>query len=287
VYSGKTFERWRGEAEAKDARVLYLSLADVLQGDAMDLSPERFPEEITLHGATLPIAYRFDPGEDDDGITLTLPLALLPEADPGVLEWTIPGWHAEKITLLCHGLPKAARKALHPLPEMAAEIARSLRPFEGPMLPALSRAIFDLTGMRVPESAWNLDDLPPYLRMWFRVVHGGRVIGEGRDLRELKDRLGGRAREAWAALAKQPWEREGLTGWTFEALPETAPVEIDGQHLLAYPALIDGETSVALRLLASRAAANEATRAGLRRLFLLELGSSLTRSSSRSQHLWR
>jgi ATP-dependent helicase HrpA len=277
VTSGKTFEQWRGKAEAEDPRRLYLSLADVLLDEATDLSPERFPDTIALYGATLPLSYRFDPGEDDDGITLTLPLTLLPQVDPGVLEWTIPGWHAEKITRICQSLPKAVRKALTPLPEMAGEIARSLRPFEGPMLPALGRAIFDLTGSRVAPDAWNLEDLPPYLRFYFRIEDGDRVIGQGRDLGDLKQRFGARAREAWGALATSNWELVGLQNFSFDALPEQVLVEMGGQRLLAYPALVDAETTVARRLLASRAAADEATRGGLRRLFLLQMGSSLHR----------
>jgi ATP-dependent helicase HrpA len=277
VYSGKTFEAWREKAEAEDPRVLYLSLADVLLDDAADLSPERFPDALSLYGATLPLSYRFDPGEDDDGISVTLPLVLLPEVDPAVLEWTIPGWHAEKITRLCQSLPKAIRKALLPLPELSGEIARSLRPFEGPMQAALGRAIHDLTGVRVPPDAVCLDDLPPYLRFYFRISDGDRVIGEGRDLGALKDRFSGRAREAWSAVSRTSFEREGLTGFTFDALPEQVPVKIGGEALFAYPALVDAETTVALRLLASRAAADEATRGGLRRLFLLQMGTSLHR----------
>jgi ATP-dependent helicase HrpA len=275
VYSGKTFEHWRAMAEEKDPKILHLALADVLMDEAADLSPERFPDSLTISGATLPLSYRFDPGEDDDGVTLTIPLALLLALDPGVLEWTIPGWHREKITLLCHSLPKAIRKALVPVPDTARTLAESLSPFEGSMLPVLGRAIFDLTGARVPADAWNVDDLPPHLRFFFRVTEGGKTIGQGRDLAVLIERFGGRAREAWAAKSKASWEREGLTSWTFDTLPDEIRVEIGGAKVFAYPALIDNDTSVALRPLGSRALADAATRAGLRRLFLLQLGGAI------------
>jgi ATP-dependent helicase HrpA len=277
VYSGKTFEDWRKRAEAEDPRVLCLSLDDVLLGEEADLSPARFPDALTLPGVTLPLAYRFEPGEDDDGITVTVPLALLPQLDPEFLEWTIYGWHAEKISLLLHGLPKAVRKGLVPVPEVARTVAESLRPFEGPMLASLARAVFDLTGVRVPPEAWDLRSLPPYLRFWFRVVDGDRAVAEGRDLAELRERFGAVARGVWQKLPRQSWEREGLTGWTFEALPEQVSVEMAGQRLFAYPALCDTETAVALRPLPSRAAADEATRAGLRRLFLFQNGHTLAR----------
>jgi ATP-dependent helicase HrpA len=53
------------------------------------------------------------------------------------------------------------------------------------------------------------------------------------------------------------------------------PVEVGGRTLQAYPALVDRDTAVDVRLLESPAAAAEATRAGLRRLFLLQLRTTL------------
>jgi ATP-dependent helicase HrpA len=277
VHGGKTFEAWRREAEAEDPRVLFLSLADVLLDDARDLTPERFPDALTLAGATLPLAYRFEPGEDDDGATLTVPLALLPALEVGVLDWTLPGWQRDKLALLLHGLPKAHRKGLGSIPELAATLAELLPPFRGAMLPALCRAIEELTGARIPESAFDLVDLPPHLTLHVRVVDGGRVVGEGRELGALKERFGARAREAWSAARRPALERQGLTGWTFDALPAEVPMDVGGARVLAYPALVDRETSVALVAMDSRAAADEATRGGLRRLFLLGAGTSVAR----------
>jgi ATP-dependent helicase HrpA len=275
VYSGKTFEAWRKQAEAEDPRVLFLSLEDILLGEADDISPARFPDTLSLCGATLPLLYRFDPGEDDDGVTITLPLALLPQADPRVFAWTIPGWHESKIALLLHALPKAIRKQLVPLPDVIKEVAAGVRPFEGPMLATLARAVFDLTGVRIPPDAWDASDLPPHLSFYFRVKDGERVLGEGRDLTDLKDRFAAVAREAWSRLPRQSWEREGLTSWAFDALPEQATVEIDGVRMFAYPALVDADSAVAVRALSSRAAADEATRKGLARLFLVQSGATL------------
>ncbi|MRG93844.1 ATP-dependent RNA helicase HrpA [Polyangium spumosum] len=272
VYSGKTFEAWRKEAEAKDPHLLELSLADVLQGEADELTPERFPDTLSLYGTRLPLTYRFDPGEDDDGVTISLPLALLPQAEPAVLEWTIPGWHAEKIEWLLDAMPKAVRKSVGAIKELSAELARRHRPFEGPMLESLARSIQERTGARVPMDALRPDELPPFLRFYFRVLdEDGRVVGEGRDLAALKERFAKRARDAWAGASKATLEREGLTSWNFETLPEEVRIEVAGRKLAGYPALVDTEMSVALRVLASREAADEATRGGLRRLILLQM----------------
>ncbi|HSN96865.1 MAG TPA: ATP-dependent RNA helicase HrpA, partial [Candidatus Nanopelagicales bacterium] len=56
VYSGKTFEAWRKQAEEEDPRALYLSLEDVLQEEAEELTPARFPDVLDLCGASLPLS---------------------------------------------------------------------------------------------------------------------------------------------------------------------------------------------------------------------------------------
>jgi ATP-dependent helicase HrpA len=281
VVSGKTFEDWRRGAEARDPQVLQLSLADILLDEAHALSPERYPDQLVVRGATLPLAYKFDPTEDNDGITATVPLALLPQLDPEVLAWTIPGWHETKLSALLASLPKAVRKAISslcPLDELAQELAAHLRPFDGPMLPTLERAILERSGERVPRDAWDLRSLPEYLGLYFRVVdERDKVLGHGRDLAELQRTLGHRAKQLWATAPRERYERSGLTSWDLDELPASVAVDIGGRRLRAYPALVDTETAVDVRLLESPAAAAEATREGLRRLFLLQLGTTLAK----------
>ena len=276
VLSGKTFELWRRAAEARDRSILELSRADILLDEAHELSPERYPDELSVRGATLPLAYRFDPGEDDDGITASVPLALLPQLDPEVMAWTIPGWHEDKLRALLDSLPKPLRKLLAPLDDLARALAAGLRPFDAPMLPALERAIYERTGERVPRDAWDLRALPAYLSLSFRVVDDhNKTIAGGRDLPDLQRTLGHRAKELWARAPRDRHERTGLLTWDFDVLPPSVTLAVGGRSMLAYPALVDTETAVDMRLLQSATAAAAATRDGLRRLFLLQLNTTL------------
>jgi len=275
VDSGKTFEVWRAQAEARDLAVLHLSLADLLLDDAHDLTPARFPDELVVAGVALPLRYRFDPSEDDDGITISVPLAVLPQLDPDVMAATIPGWMQPKIVALLESLPKSLRKTLAPLDERAADLAARVRPFEEPLLASLERAIYEDTGERVGRDAWDLRSVPHYLHFTFEVVDPrGKVLGAGRDLAELQRTLGGRARELWAAAPRASHERAGLRTWDFDTLPRSVTIDLGGRRTLAYPALVDTENAVDLRLLESPAAADAATRDGVRRLLLLALGTS-------------
>ncbi len=272
VVSGKTFEDWRRTAEARDPEILHLSLADVLLEEAHELTPERYPDQIVVGGTTLALSYKFDPSEDDDGATAIVPLAVLPQLDPEVLAWTIPGWHAAKLLALLESLPKSVRKLLLPLDALAAELAAELRPFDGPLLATLERAIRGCTGERVQRDAWDLRAVPAHFGFYFRVVdEHEKVLGHGRDLAELQRTLGPRAKQVWAAVPRERYERTGLTAWDLDELPAQVALDVGGRRLVAYPALVDGETGVAVRLLESPAAAAAATRDGLRRLFLLQL----------------
>ncbi len=44
---------------------------------AKEITEEQFPKTFDVAGNKLPLRYRFEPGHPEDGITLTVPLALL------------------------------------------------------------------------------------------------------------------------------------------------------------------------------------------------------------------
>ncbi len=277
VVNGKTFEGWRELAEAKQPDLLHLKLEDVLTFEQR-LLPQHYPDTLELHGVKIPVSYRFDPSADDDGITLSVPLPLLLQLDPGELDWTIPGWHEQKVTALLGELPRALRRELGSIAELAEKVARQLLPFQGPMLPALARVASAESGVDLPETAFRLEAVPPYMRLTCRVVgEGGRTIAQSRDVAELIQQHGGRAREALRRSAPPAqWERTGLTSWDFGELPAFIVRRVFGAELRSYPALIDRVKSVDLSLLESERAAQVATRLGVRRLFALAAHSPLS-----------
>jgi ATP-dependent helicase HrpA len=278
IVSGKMFEVWRRDAETRNPSLLCLAREDLLLDEADELSPTRYPDQLVVAGASLPLSYRFEPGEDDDGITATVPLALLPQLDPAVLAWTIPGWHRAKIQVLIEGLPKATRKLFAPVDDLVNHLATTLRPFQGAMLPTLERAIYDHTHERIAHDAWDLRGVPAYLDLAFRVVDDrDKPIASGRDLAELQRTLGHRAKEIWARAPREKHERVGMKSWDLESFPATVTLEIAGRAMLAYPALVENDKGVGVdvRLLESASAAASATRDGLSRLYLQQLSTTM------------
>jgi ATP-dependent helicase HrpA len=282
VVNGHTFEVWRATAEKEDPRALLLSMEDVLASDP-SLLPTDYPDTVTLHGVAIPVSYRFDPSADDDGITLSVPLVLLPQIDPGELDWTIPGGHAEKIAALLHELPRGTRRELGSIPELAEVLAAELVPFRGPMIPALKAAISSACGVEVPEEAFRPDAVAAHLRLTCRIVgEGGKTIAQSKDVADLWRRHGAIAREAWKDKEPAPrWERKGVVAWDFGDLAPYVARQVAGMEVRTYPALVDRETSVDLALLESSAAAETATRAGVRRLLALAARGAISAVSPR------
>lgn len=270
VVNGKTFEAWREQAEVREPGLLLLALSDVVSQD-QQLLPEHYPDELLVHGVPLPASYRFDPSADDDGVTLTVPLAFLPQLARGELSWTIPAWHQAKIAALLEELPRALRRELGPLPPLAAKLAQHLSKREGPMLEALSRALFELSGADVEASAFRADAIPAYLRFNCRIVgERGQLIAQGRDVPALLEQHAARARDAVRQAPREAqWERSELSSWEVGELPSFVTRTVLGAELRSYPALVDRQRSVALSLFETPEAADDAHLGGVRRLLLL------------------
>jgi len=276
VVNGKTFEAWRERAEKREPALLWLAATDVASSE-QPLRAEDYPDSLEFQGVSLPASYRFDPSADDDGVTLDIPLALLPQLSQAALDGTIPAWREQKITALLGELPRALRREVGSIPELVSKLAERLASPSGSWLGALGRAISELTGVSLPEDALRPDAIPAYLSFNFRVLgDGGKVMAESRDLAALLDQHGARARDAVRRAAPPAqWERSEVTAWDFGDLPPFVTRAVLGTELRSFPALVDCQKSVAIRLFEAEAAADSAHRDGVRRLLRLGVKNAL------------
>ncbi len=178
----------------------------------------------------------------------------------------------------------------------------------GSLTDAVLKLVRDATAVDVKRGDLKLDMLAPHLFMNFRVVdEHGRQLGTGRSLAGLKGDLGVQARGAFQALAglknliSQPSIAENLsnsvtnkavaqqtraraapeyvavktpqryTGWTFGELPELMEITKGAQTLIGFPALIDLGDAVTIEVFDEPELAATRHRAGLRRLFALQI----------------
>jgi ATP-dependent helicase HrpA len=274
VVSGAHFDRWwRDERRARPDLLTYTRELLVRPGAGDALDARARPEAWKQGDLVLPLSYRFEPGSDQDGVTVHVPLTALGALRPIGFDWLVPAFRLELVTALIRSLPKELRKPLVPVPDVAAQLLGRLRPRSEPLLDALERELEALRGVRIPRSAWDLSRLPTHLRMRFSVEDAdGRVVATGYDLEALRERVAPRLRAELTAATPE-LERHGLRAWTIGTLPRE--IELPGTGVRAYPALVDEGETAGVRVLDTRAAQREAMRAGTRRLLLLTVPSPL------------
>ena len=290
IYSGLTFETWRQRAERDQPRLLFLDRAALLAEAGPVADGERFPNHLDLDGLKLPLTYRFAPGAEDDGVTLTVPLAAVNQVNPKRLDWLVPGLRAERMAALLKSLPKALRRNFVPVPNYVQALLEVIEPGGQSLVGAMTEQLQRMTGVRIPEDAWNPEAVPNHLRMRFQVVDAeGQALAVGRDWVGIQAQLRGEARTSFAALPTPEFERERVRDWDFGELPQEVSFIRNGIQLRGYPALIaEADGTLALRVLDSPMRAEVATRAGLRRLIGWRLGpafKTLTRDLPQFQRM--
>jgi HrpA-like RNA helicase len=75
----------------------------------------------------LSLAYRFEPGSPEDGVSVVVPLPLLAALRPDGFDWQVPGLRAELMTALLKALPKAIRRHVVPAADWAAKLGDDWR----------------------------------------------------------------------------------------------------------------------------------------------------------------
>lgn len=270
VYNGAAFEKWRQDAEKANPKVLYLTRESLMRHGASAITEVQFPETMVVDGETVPLKYRFEPGHVLDGVTATIPLALLNQLDATVTEWLVPGMVRDKVTALIKALPKTLRRVCVPVPEFVTGFLEAKQTAQ-PLLPALAEFIQQKTGLKLKPEEFDLAGLEPHHRMNFSVVdEKGRELGMGRDWNQLKKQLGSAAQLTFRT-GSPGIEKSGLKQWDFGDLPATLTFSKDGRQLTGYPGLEDNGDSVAIKLFDTPEAALAAHRKGVCRLMRFEL----------------
>jgi len=253
---------------------LKMTPRDVATRDPGDLVAAGYSDELTLAGQRLRLTYVFEPGNDADGVTVTVPRSLLGAIRQEEIEWLIPAWLHDKIVAHLRALPKDERRALVPLPGTAREVLAAMTSTIGrqSLSIALAEALRDVRRAPIAPSALDERALPAHLRMRVAVVDAdGRALGAGRDVVVLQRELGASPGAAAVEAAPARWQRTSLSRWDIGDLPPAVVVPQRPQALSLYPALVDVDGRVDLTLQPPGAAAAAVHRGGVRRLLLKAL----------------
>ena len=229
ITSVRHFDSWWKKASRQTPDLLTLTPADIhVAGE--DLPDESdFPLRWSAGPeVTLSLSYAFEPGAAADGVTVDVPLAVLPDLDPAEVPGAAPGLRGDLVTALLRSPAKAIRRQLGPAPNLVPGVLDAPELTEQPILEGVAAAVSRLTGVRVRAEDWDLARVPMHLLPRYRVVdESGKVLGEGRDLAALQRRHAP-DRAAMLARAADDITVSGATTWTFGTIPGTVERVVSG-----------------------------------------------------------
>ncbi len=146
-----------------------------------------------------------------------------------------------------------------------------------PLLPALAAALKAMTGIEIETDAFDESLLPDYLRFRVEVIdENKKCIAVGRNLTELQQQFGQQAKHQFMERLGTEHQRDNETDWVFGNLPGSELTKDgSGQSTEAWPAVVDQDDAVGLRMFDTAEEATLEHHHGVLRLLALQLGSKL------------
>ncbi len=191
IVSQKQLMRWLKKNWKANNKQLTLNETDVLNPEA-ELDEAAFPKYLSIRGSDIRLEYRFEPGHEDDGVSVCLPVSMLKQFKPSDFEWLVPGLLQEKILSSIKALPKAIRKNFIPAPDFAQASFERLKDRwgQGDFFQELATVLYQISGQHIDIEHWKEIELATHLTPNFKVFSDGKQpIEKGRDLEALQTKL--------------------------------------------------------------------------------------------------
>lgn len=266
--------------DATNDQRLRLSKADVftVSGNPSDL--QQFPDTLEFAGQTYTLTYCFSPSDKNDGVTATIPLAVLGELPIYIFDWIVPGLLRDKCIDMLKALPKAQRKQLVPVPAVVDNLLGQIDIGESassntPLAALLAQKINQLYGLDIDALAWRQHcnkTLDPFYCMYFEIADSNKaIVGEGRDIEQLQQDLVQAADAQISHYDRKSYKKSDITRWDFGRLEEFVEPDDSDMAMRGYPLIEDAKNSVTLALAATFEEAQARSQRGLVRLAILAM----------------
>jgi ATP-dependent RNA helicase HrpA len=237
VSSAATLEHFNRHLSPQQREALTLTPARIFARLPEAEALAQFPENTRVEALTVPVEYRFAPGEVRDGANLKVPLLALPSLTRAAIDAAIPGLAAPRIEALLRSLPKDARRSLIPV---AATAAAFLADTHGATADAthLKAWLKERRGITEGLLRFDTSAVPVHLTPHLRVIQEGREIAHGTDLERL--------RRECAVLDRAELERQARAGYALigswrrfelDELPERVPLTLEQGTIWVFPTL--------------------------------------------------
>ena len=238
VHSRHALEKWLGQGHQD---TLKLERDILMQSNVSHEQTAQFPDQITVHGKSVQIQYKFDPGKHNDGVTMVIPIAVLSPYPNHIGDWLVPGLLREKCIALIKTLPKPIRRNFAPAADAVDRVFDKLVSQDEPLHAVLAQQLFKARGVKVSADDFDLGKLEEFYQMNYRVLDiDGSFVEEGRNLTRLKQSYAHAVQESVHsnhAPERTQHEQPALKNWSFGELKKVIEYQHQGMTVRAYPML--------------------------------------------------
>lgn len=266
----RSFEKWLKSSDSQQGNVLCLNKKTLMARVHLQKAGEQFPKIVHWKGIDYPIAYRFEPGHPEDGVSVLIRIPQLHQAPNYLFEWLVPGLLREKCIALVKSLPKQYRKQLVPVPDYVDKAIPGLKAENTPLGQALGHQLKRHTQLDIPASEWRETELDDYYRISYKLLDDkDKVVAVGKSLSELKERFRGQVQATIEEVSSRGEEQSNIRDWSFGRLKPSQKIKKGKLEIEVYPALVEEGLGVSLKLVDNKAEAEKASIKGVVRLLML------------------
>lgn len=239
VVSAQHLDRWYQQASEAEQKALYFTRDFLLNPAASGIGVDDYPAELEWQGMAFPLSYSFAPGSMEDGVSLSVPVAMLQQVPDARVEWLVPGFIEEKVAAIIKGLPKTIRKRFVPVPDTVSSFLARASAQKGSLYSQLLVFLNQDLRPDVLELQQLLDiDIADHLRMNIRVMSDAhKLLAQSRDLTTLKNDYSDLSQSHVQTLIHQDFQRSQILSWDFGDLPRSTQSNVNGLPVRAFPCL--------------------------------------------------
>ncbi|MEY8205543.1 MAG: ATP-dependent RNA helicase HrpA [Bermanella sp.] len=273
ISSTASFEKWY---QQQDSGLLKADKSFLMQHGAEHITAQQYPDHFTQGSVLYPLSYRFEPLHLEDGVSVSVPAAMLKQLPVSRLQWLVPGMIRDKVIAMVRSLGKPIRKQLVPVPDFVDEFLMANQVCDQPLEEVLAQFIYQKKRIKVSASDWSTQQVDQHYLMNIKVLGSdNRLLLQGRDWHRLLEEVGEQA-NAVVQVTGNDFERDKLTAWDDIELPQRYELQQAGIQVTLYPALKDANSSVSLKLMERQDEAHVQTRLAVYRLLQLELAEQVS-----------
>ncbi len=234
--------------------ILKLNRDQLLVNEFDNEEVSQFPNNIEVQGKKVEIKYQFNPGQNNDGATMLIPISVLAPFPDHIGDWLVPGLLREKCIALIKTLPKSIRRNYAPASDAIDRIMPKLMEQAGrnkPLTTTLADLLYRTRGSKVSGSDFIPDKLDCYYKMNYRVIDiDGSLVDESRELAKLKSDYANAVQasvHSTNAEERNKLEKHQLKSWSFGELLPHVEYQHQGMTVRAFQMLkVQADSSVSL-----------------------------------------